>query len=152
LLAVHQLLGWQAYLLTYASGGEASTPEPLRKGVLANSHLNPVSSVFTKQQRVYALLSVLGMLATGAGLYVAAGYVGAGTVALLYLMPYIWLNNWMVAITYLHHTHPDVHHFESSTWTYIDGALGTVDRPFGFVGEYIFHGIIDYHVVHHLFP
>jgi bifunctional Delta-12/omega-3 fatty acid desaturase len=53
-----------------------------------------------------------------------------------------------VAITYLHHTHPDVHHFEAESWTFVKGALATVDRDFGFVGRHLFHGIIDTHVVH----
>lgn len=30
--------------------------------------------------------------------------------------------------------------------------MSTVDREFGFIGRHIFHGIIEYHVVHHLFP
>lgn len=57
-----------------------------------------------------------------------------------------------VAITYLHHTHPEVHHFEAESWSFVKGALATVDRDFGFVGRHLFHGIIDTHVVHHLFP
>ncbi len=57
-----------------------------------------------------------------------------------------------VAITYLHHNHPDVHHFDAQGWTFVKGALATVDRDFGFVGKHLFHGIIDTHVVHHLFP
>lgn len=34
----------------------------------------------------------------------------------------------------------------------MQGALGTIDRSIGFVGRHFFHEIIDYHVVHHLFP
>ena len=30
-------------------------------------------------------------------------------------------------------------------------AVATVDRDFGWIGRHIFHGIIDTHVVHHLF-
>lgn len=56
-----------------------------------------------------------------------------------------------MAITYLHHTHESTLHFEADTWTFTEGALNTVDRPYGFVGKYLFHGIIDCHVVHHLF-
>jgi fatty acid desaturase len=56
-----------------------------------------------------------------------------------------------VAITYLHHTHPSTVHFEADSWTFTEGALNTVDRPYGFIGKHLFHGIIDCHVVHHLF-
>lgn len=57
-----------------------------------------------------------------------------------------------VAITYLHHTHPDLPHYTEEGWSYVKGALSTVDRDFGFIGKHIFHGIIEKHVVHHLFP
>jgi len=57
-----------------------------------------------------------------------------------------------VAITYLHHTHPDAAHYDEHNWTYQKGAMSTVDREFGFIGRHIFHGIIEYHVVHHIFP
>lgn len=57
----------------------------------------------------------------------------------------------IVAITYLHHTHPDLPHFDADNWAFVKGALATVDRDFGFIGRYLFHGIIETHVVHHLF-
>lgn len=57
-----------------------------------------------------------------------------------------------MAITYLHHTHPDVHHYDPDSWTFVKGALATVDRDFGFIDRHIFHGIIGTHVAHHLFP
>lgn len=46
----------------------------------------------------------------------------------------------------------EVPHFDAGSWTFVKGALATVDREFGFVGRHLFHGIIEYHVVHHLFP
>ncbi|KAK8146862.1 hypothetical protein G3M48_002492 [Beauveria asiatica] len=46
----------------------------------------------------------------------------------------------------------DVPHFEAEHWTFVKGALATVDRDFGFIGRHLFHGIIEHHVVHHLFP
>ena len=58
----------------------------------------------------------------------------------------------LVAITYLHHTHPDVPHYTDEAWTFTQGALGTIDRSIGFIGQHFFHEIIDFHLVHHLFP
>ena len=57
-----------------------------------------------------------------------------------------------VAITYLHHTHMEVPHYDPKTWTFVKGALATVDRDFGFIGRHMWHGIVDTHVVHHIFP
>lgn len=57
-----------------------------------------------------------------------------------------------VTITFLHHAHPSVPHFSPDTWTFTRGSLCTIDRNFGFIGRHFFHEIIDFHVVHHLFP
>ena len=57
-----------------------------------------------------------------------------------------------VAITYLHHTHPDIPYYTDEAWTFTQGALGTIDRSIGFIGRHFFHNIIDFHLVHHLFP
>lgn len=43
-------------------------------------------------------------------------------------------------------------HYDAENWTFVKGALATVDREFGWVGKHLFHGIIEFHVVHHLFP
>lgn len=58
----------------------------------------------------------------------------------------------LVAITYLHHTDENVPHYDAKNWTFVKGAIATIDREFGFIGRHLFHGIIEYHVVHHLFP
>ncbi|KAK1624254.1 hypothetical protein BDP81DRAFT_464797 [Colletotrichum phormii] len=78
--------------------------------------------------------------------------LGATSIILLYLLPYLWVNNWLVAITYLQHNHPSVPHYTDDGWNFIKGALSTIDRDFGFIGRHFFHLIIDRHVVHHLFP
>ncbi|KAM3414598.1 hypothetical protein BST61_g9757 [Cercospora zeina] len=150
-LILHQLLGWQAYVLTYASGGSKSTPRAPENRVGDTNLLNPSACIWTPAQRFFVGLSTFGLAAVVFGLSVLADFTSWSTVFLLYGVPYLWLNHWLVAITFLHHTHPDVPHFEDSTWTYTKGALSTIDREFGFIGRYIFHGIIEHHVVHHLF-
>ena len=37
-------------------------------------------------------------------------------------------NFYLCAITYLQHTHPDVPHFDDEHWTWLRGALSTIDR------------------------
>jgi fatty acid desaturase len=70
---------------------------------------------------------------------------------LLYVQPYLWLNNWIVAITYLHHTHPNLPEYDHAAWTFLRGATATIDLDFGWTGRYLFHGIVEYHVIHPLF-
>ena len=55
-------------------------------------------------------------------------------------------------ITYLHHTSPNLPKYTPEAWTYLRGALATVDRDPGFILRHSFHQIINLHVIHHLFP
>jgi fatty acid desaturase len=150
-LLAHQLAGWQMYLLFNVSAGPASKQRE-DAGRLRVSHFEPTSAVFRPNEALFIAISDLGLAITATALYFASTVIGWKTVFLLYVVPYMWVHHWLVAITYLHHNHPDVHHFDAKSWTFVKGALATVDRDFGFVGRHLFHGIIDTHVVHHLFP
>ncbi len=48
-------------------------------------------------------------------------------------MPYLIVNNWLVMITFLQHTHPSLPHYHSYEWDWLRGALSTVDRSYGFL-------------------
>ena len=140
-LALHQLLGWPAYLLFYASGSSSYRV----KGVwsyVCRSHFDPLANIFTTSEQPFVFLSTIGVSSAIACLVLLARYLGSGEVFLLYGVPYLWVNNWLVAVTYLHHNDPGVSHFEGSSWTYLDGAISTVDRPFGLIGRHLFHGIV----------
>jgi fatty acid desaturase len=147
----HQLFAWQTYLLFNISSGPASLQRPEDRKWWRLSHFDPLSPVFRPQEAFYVFLSDVGLGLVGFGLYLASQKLGASTVFLLYGIPYIWVHHWLVAITYLHHNHPDVKHYDEQGWTYVKGALATIDRDFGWIDRYIFHGIIGTHVVHHLF-
>jgi hypothetical protein len=41
--------------------------------------------------------------------------------------------------------------YDNSSWSYLDGALETVDREYGWPIDSLHHHISDCHVVHHLF-
>ncbi|PLB39787.1 fatty acid desaturase [Aspergillus candidus] len=151
-LALHQMLGWPMYLLAAVSAGNDSIRHDGEHRHRTKSHFDPMSGLFSMKERVYVLLSDLGVLAAGWALFHISSTIGRGDILLLYFMPYLWVNHWIVAITYLHHTHPSVPHYADQSWTFSKGALCTVDRSYGFIGRHFFHDIIDYHVVHHLFP
>ncbi|PYH49369.1 uncharacterized protein BP01DRAFT_332293 [Aspergillus saccharolyticus JOP 1030-1] len=148
----HQLLGWQAYILCYASGSKQSYTAPAACSRTSLSHLGPYSLLFQPEQRPLVLISDLGLALTIIGLVKLGSILGVSRLMLVYIVPYLWAHHWIVAITYLHHTHPHIPHYSADTWTFTHGALATVDRSFGFVGRHFFHHIIDHHVVHHLFP
>ncbi|KAL4803815.1 fatty acid desaturase-domain-containing protein [Aspergillus unguis] len=155
-LVGHQIAGWQMYLLFYVSAGTKSRPVQGKKsgwfgGQQSASHFDPGSSLWTENQRHLIAISDLGLLIVAAGVWFLAQRVGVLSAVLIYVVPYFWVHHWLVAITYLHHTHPSIPHYTDSSWTFTKGALSTVDRDFGFIGRHFFHHIIDHHVVHHLF-
>lgn len=53
----------------------------------------------------------------------------------------------IVMLTYLHHSDPTIPHYRNKEWTFLRGALATVDRPFlGWVGRYFLHNVSHDHV------
>ncbi|KAJ5701171.1 oleate delta-12 desaturase [Penicillium malachiteum] len=174
-LMLHQLFGWPMYMFFNVSAGVDSLPTQDTKSSRDKSHFNPFGALFTPSQRFSVLLSDLGLVATGCILAALCMKFGLQQVLLLYFLPYLWVNHWigkqlsqrvsllsvkedltylarLVSITYLHHTHPSLPHYGDKSWTFTKGALSTMDRTTGFLGRHLFHDIIDFHVVHHLFP
>ncbi|KAF2760505.1 oleate delta-12 desaturase [Pseudovirgaria hyperparasitica] len=151
-LVIHQLFGWPAYILLNAGGGQRSLVTSDRSKSLRQSHLDPGADLFSTAEHPFVFLSNVGIAVVFVALWFAANAIGAYNVFLLYGIPYLWMNHWIVAITYLHHTHPEAPRYEQESWTFQKGVLATVDRDFGFIGRHLFHGIIEYHVIHHMFP
>ena len=135
------VFGFPIYLLTHWGGREYPG--------WAN-HFNPWSPVFRPKERLEVLISDAGLAAVIYGLYLAAQSFGFATVVKTYIIPYFVVHVWLVLITFLHHTHPECPHFNDKEWSWLKGALSTVDRSFGFL-NIIFHRITDTHVLHHLF-
>jgi hypothetical protein len=78
---------------------------------------------------------------------------GTWKVVKYYGIPWILLNHWVVALTLLQHTNPEIPHYRRKEWTFTRGAAATVDRDFlGPMGKFFFHGACHHHVVHHFFP
>ncbi|KAL1745453.1 fatty acid desaturase-domain-containing protein [Schizophyllum fasciatum] len=68
-----------------------------------------------------------------------------------YLMPWL-LPCRLVMITYLQHSDPTIPYYRKEQWTFVRGALATVDRPlFGWAGRFFLHNISSDHVAHHFF-
>ena len=150
-ILMQQLLGFPWYLLTNITAARESAVKPPSKKFLGNSHFAPWGSLFRAEEAHLILLSDLGIIIMATLLHLFTLKFGFTTTFLLYFQPYIWVNHWIVAITYLHHTHPSLPKFEPEAWNFLKGATATIDRPLGFIGRYFLHDIVDYHVVHHLF-
>ncbi|KAJ7596808.1 delta-12 fatty acid desaturase [Mycena floridula] len=137
-------LGWYAYLFANA-GGSARYP-------LGTNHFSPYSPLFRPNQRKSIAISTIGLVFMSALLYLWAARIGTVAFIKLYLIPYILANGWLVAFTYLQHSDPSIPHYRGKEWTFLRGALSTVDRPFfGWIGRFFFHNICHDHIAHHMF-
>lgn len=141
LIGIMLVFGWPAYLWAHVDG----QPRP---GWV--NHFSPYSPLFTRRQRRDIVISDLGLLVVGALLCFWIAASGFTPVLLLFGIPYLVVNFWLVLITFLHHADEALPHYDETQWTWIKGALSTVDRDYG-VLNVVFHHIADTHVVHHLF-
>lgn len=142
-LLVQQLFGWPMYLLKNSSG-QLHYPK-------GTNHFNPESIIFDKRHRSQILMSDVGIALTLSAVAYAVSQTSFGTVMRYYGIPYLWVNHWLVMITYLQHTDPLLPHYQADSWTFPRGALCTIDRKWlGPIGPYILHGIAETHVAHHI--
>ena len=150
-LFTHLLLGWPLYLLFGVAGGEDhGTP---------TSHFwqgapfgNGRRQLFPASCRALMLRSNLGLVAMLLALALVAHFTSPARVLLVYGLPYLVINAWLVAYTWLQHTDTDIPHFASGDWSWARGALQTVDRPYGPLLNLLHHGIGSTHVCHHVNP
>lgn len=143
MLLFQQLGGLQFYLATNATGQSYKMPW------YAKSHYAPKSPVFDPHQYWYIILSDIGILATATLVYQWAKNFGTFNMMIDWFVPWLWVNHWLVMVTFLQHTDPTMPHYSAKEWTFARGAAATIDRNFGFVGQHIFHDIIETHVLHH---
>lgn len=137
-------VGWPLYLMINAVGPEKY------KGV-SNSHFNPYSKLFQPRDRAGVALSVVTLAMMIFGLYKFSAAFGTSTLVCYYFIPYLIVNYHLVLITFLQHTDEYIPHFRQGEYTWLRGALATVDRSFGKLVDYQIHHIADTHVAHHLF-
>jgi len=140
-LTVQCLLGWPLYLFFNATGREYSG--------WAN-HFSPTSPIFSRRERMEVVISDLALGVVLWGLYGLTQTFGWPWLIKTYIMPYFVVNFWLVTVTFLQHTHPNVPHYADEEWDWLRGALATVDRSYGLL-DHFFHHIADTHVAHHLF-
>jgi len=135
------LVGWPGYLIFNASGQNYSQRA---------NHFEPDSPIFKKRQSTEIIISDIGLAVVGCLLFYLGWTYSFGAVVKLYFIPYLWVNFWLVTITYLQHSHVDIPHYRGEEWSFVRGALATIDRDYGIL-NHVFHHITDSHVCHHLF-
>jgi omega-6 fatty acid desaturase / acyl-lipid omega-6 desaturase (Delta-12 desaturase) len=151
-----QLLGWPLYLFGNVTGHNEHERQHEGRGkgkvngfFTGVNHFNPSSPLYEAKDAKLILLSDLGLAIAISVLVTLCRTYGFSNMAVWYFAPYLWVNHWLVAITYLQHTDPTLPHYTPESWNYVRGAAATIDREFGFIGRTLLHGIIETHVLHH---
>lgn len=134
-------VGWPAYLAMNSSGQQY--------GPGAN-HFNPSAKMFTARDYWDIVKSDIGIAAALSTIGTFIFHFGFLNVAKYYLVPYLFVNMWLVLITYMQHSDPTVPHYADDEWNFVRGALCSVDRDYG-IYNILHHHIGDTHVAHHLF-
>ena len=57
---------------------------------------------------------------------------------------------WLVTYTILQHTDKKIPHYGSDTFTWLRGALSTIDRKYPYIIDEMHHHIGSTHILHHL--
>ncbi|KAI3612711.1 delta-12 fatty acid desaturase protein [Moniliophthora roreri] len=73
-------------------------------------------------------------------------WVGLTAFATIYLVPWMMTNHWIVMLTYLHHSDPTIPYYRNNEWTFLRGAIATVDRPLlGWIRRIFLHNVSHNH-------
>ncbi|KLO14847.1 delta-12 fatty acid desaturase [Schizopora paradoxa] len=144
------LLGWPLYVL-FNRSGQKSYPK-------GTTHFVPGQPLFKPHEFSQIIISVVGVALWVAGLAYWVHARGFADMFLTYFIPYLWVNHWLVLITFLQHTDPLLPHYRPPEFTFARGALSTLDRNLlgeagkimAWIGAATTHGISETHVVHHV--
>ncbi|CAN8099853.1 unnamed protein product [Discula destructiva] len=156
MLIAQQLVGWPNYLLTNVTGHNYHEKQREGRGKGKHngigggvSHFSPSSPLFEAKDAHLVVLSDIGIGLACTVLGYLINRCGWNNMLVWYFLPYLWVNHWLVAITFLQHTDPTLPHYTGDEWNFVKGAAATIDREFGFIGRHLLHGIIETHVLHH---
>ena len=148
LIGMH--MGFPAYLLGFSRARtQADLKSPIDRSKWADHFHNSSQTMPTGDWRIE--LSTIGcVLWLGLLAYASQWTWADHSVTYWYLGPYLIVNAWLVLYTWLHHTHPDVPHYGSDMFSFIRGAICTIDRPYPWLIDHLHHHIGSTHVAHHL--
>ncbi|KZT41645.1 hypothetical protein SISSUDRAFT_1042409 [Sistotremastrum suecicum HHB10207 ss-3] len=143
-LIIRQFIGFPLFLLGVRTDN--------RKADTFICHFLPPRGVF-KHRYNGVIISDIGLIIMGYLLLRTSQVYGLSVIVKYYGIPWVLLNNWIVLITYLHHTAPKIPYYRGKAWSFLRGALSTVDRNLlGEWGRFFFLNAAHCHVAHHLFP
>ncbi|MDB2614051.1 fatty acid desaturase, partial [Chlamydiales bacterium] len=148
-LIIKMLVGFPIYLVCNSSAG-SKYKKWADEGALI-SHFNPNAPIFRDTERPYVLLSVMGIIAFIGMLVFLSVFYSFYLVFMVYVIPYFIATAYIIVITFLHHTDHHGVYYDNEQWSWLKGALSTVDREYGKFANFFILNIGNTHVLHHLF-
>ncbi|KAF8067845.1 oleoyl phosphatidylcholine desaturase [Lyophyllum atratum] len=147
---IYLLAGLPLYLVQNTSG-QPRYPK-------GTNHFSPTSLIFSPHQHGQIVWSDFGIFLWLAAIVAGCFYWSFAVVFRVYLVPYLWVNHWLVLITFLQHTDPLIPHYRADMFNFQRGALSTLDRSLlgdlgplmGWIAAHATNGISETHVLHHL--
>ena len=101
-LVGQQVIGWQNYLLTNVTGHNnherhrEGRGKGKKNGLFTGvNHFNPASPLYDNKHAKYIVLSDIGILLAGYGLYCLGNKFGWANMAVWYFIPYFWVHHWL---------------------------------------------------------
>lgn len=138
-----KLVRFYALLLAYPVYLFKRSPD--RQG----THFSPNSPLFRPNEKNDVLTSTFAILGMVGILAAVIIQFGLGFFLKFYFVPYVIFVIWLDLVTFLHHTEADIPWYRDPEWTYLRGALSTIDRDYGLINP--IHHDIGTHVAHHIF-
>ena len=142
-ILLYLLFGWPGYIFLNFEG------QPFPQNWSAN-HIDPNSPYFQPSDREDIIVSDIGFFGVIGALLVWAQLYGFSHMMCWYGGCIVVNYMWLVLVTFLQHSDPEVPHYEHEEWDFVKGAIATVDRDYGIFNNWLHH-ITNGHVVHHLF-
>jgi len=146
----HCFLGWPLYLMGLASTGRLAADGTFLADGEIIDHFRPTSKMFPRKIQAKIFLSTVTTMLTMLYIVKLSFDYGPLAIILWYGGPYVWANFWLVTYTWLQHTDPSVPQYGADEWTFMRGAITTIDRNYG-IFCFFHHKIGSTHVAHHLF-
>jgi len=144
------ILGWPLYLIYNRSGGRTDYNGNRLDKTKTKSHFIPNSQIFPPEMYYNVIISDIFIIFFLSSLLYIDFLYGFGTSMQWYFGPYVITNCWLVLYTYLQHTSENIPHYGEDKFTWLKGALSTIDRPYPFIIDEMHHYIGSTHIVHHL--
>ncbi|CAD7941796.1 unnamed protein product [Amoebophrya sp. A120] len=151
-LVLHLVLGWPMYLVFNLTGGRVNWrgQKLNKKKNVTHFYAGASSEIFPPSWHLRVNLSAVGLVLMAGLLAAWAQRAGVETVLVYYFGPYLVTNMWLVLYTWLQHTDEEVPHFGPESFSWLRGALCTIDRPYPKWIDHLHHKIGSTHVMHHL--